>query len=272
MASLLFSHTPLNHSLLLAVDEGVTSDLGQLITITVAALLGMGVIKLLDYLRKRDSEKEARQIIERADVEAASRRKEAEVEAKELGLQEKSRLERENNEIRNQLHERERHLDKTEDSLNQRNEQLLKQEKMVENNQRRAAEKLDDVNRRQKELDDLLNLERQTMHKLSGLTSEEAETRLLERLEQELIKQQGALILRYEKEAAEKCDAKAKEMLITSLQRFAAAHTAESTTSTVDIPNDEMKGRIIGREGRNIRALEKATGVDVIIDDTPGVV
>jgi len=247
-------------------------DTGQLIAIVLAAVLGMAVIKVMDRLSKRDAIKEAAQIVERAQIDAKTTLKEAAVEAKEMALAEKDRLERENNEIRNQLHERERQLTKLEDGVTQRNDQLEKQEKMVENNQRRLSEKLEDVTRRQKELDDLLDLERQTMHKLSSLSPEEAETRLLERLEQELIKEQGALIMRYEKQIAERCDAKAKEMLITSLQRFAAAHTAESTTSTVDIPNDEMKGRIIGREGRNIRALEKATGVDVIIDDTPGVV
>ncbi len=247
-------------------------DVGQLITVAIAGLLGMGLIKLLDYLRKRDADKEAAQIIGHAEQDANTLRKEAAVEAKEMALKEKSRLDNENNEIRNQLHERERQLVKLEDGITQRTEQLDKQGKMVENNQRRLAEKLEDANRRQKELDDLLDLERQTMHKLSSLSPEEAEARLLERLEKELVKEQGALIMRYEKQIAEKCDGKAKEMLITSLQRFAAAHTAESTTSTVDIPNDEMKGRIIGREGRNIRALEKATGVDVIIDDTPGVV
>jgi len=238
----------------------------------VAGVLGMGLVKLFDYLRKRDADKEAAQIIELAEVEAKSRRKEAEVEARELALQEKARLEEENSSTREQLHERERQLDKSEDAQQQRREQLQKQEKMVENNQRRLAEKLDDANRHQKELDDLLNLERQTMHKLSGLSPADAEAKLLERLENELQREQGALVLRYEKQAAEKCDGKAKELLITSLQRYAASHTAESTTSTVDIPNDEMKGRIIGREGRNIRSLEKATGVDVIIDDTPGVV
>ncbi len=249
------------------------SDAWQTVAVSVvSALMGMGLIKLIDYLRRRDADKEAARIIERAELEATSRRKEAVVEAKEMALQEKDRLERENNEIRQQLHERERHLDKSEDSLLQRTEGLQKQEKMVENNQRRLAEKLDDANRRQKELDDLLDLERQTMHQLSGLTPQDAEAKLLDRLEKELVKEQGALILRHEKQIAEKCDAKAKEMLITSIQRFSAAHTAESTTSTVDIPNDEMKGRIIGREGRNIRSLEKATGVDVIIDDTPGVV
>jgi len=244
----------------------------EVVAIVVAAFLGMGVVKLLDYLRRRDADKEAEQILDRARIEATSLRKEVTIEAKEKALQEKDRLERENNEIRNSLHQRERELDKSEDGIVQRNDQLQKQEKMVENNQRRLSEKLDDATRRQKELDDLLDLERQTMHKLSSLSPEEAEAKLLERLEKELVREQGALIMRHEKQILEKCDSKAKEMIITSMQRFAASHTAESTTSTVDIPNDEMKGRIIGREGRNIRALEKATGVDVIIDDTPGVV
>jgi len=118
----------------------------------------------------------------------------------------------------------------------------------------------------------LLDIQRQTLHKISGMSVDEAKKLLLDQLSRELSNEQGSLILKREKELAETCDAKAKELLITSVQRFAAAHTAESTTSTVDIPNDEMKGRIIGREGRNIRSFEKATGVDVIIDDTPGVV
>ncbi|MGI9429097.1 MAG: Rnase Y domain-containing protein, partial [Bythopirellula sp.] len=189
------------------------SDTAQLIAFAVAALSGAGVIKLLDYLRRRDADKEAAQIIERAELDANTLRKEAAVEAKEMALKEKDRLERENTEIRNQLHERERHLDKLEDNVAQRTDQLEKQGKMVENNQRRLAEKREAATLRQKELDDLLNLERQTMHKLSGLGPEEAKERLLERLDQELIKEQGALIMRHEKMAAEKCDSKAKEML-----------------------------------------------------------
>jgi ribonuclease Y len=156
--------------------------------------------------------------------------------------------------------------------LAQRGDQLQKQEKMVESNQRKLAEKLEDAGRRQGELDNLLDIERQTLHKISGMGPEEAKSLLLERLDRQLANEQGAIILKKEKELAEICDTKAREMLITAIQRFAAAHTAEATTSTVDIPSDEMKGRIIGREGRNIRAFEKATGVDVIIDDTPGVV
>jgi ribonuclease Y len=91
-------------------------------------------------------------------------------------------------------------------------------------------------------------------------------------LDQELVQEAGALIVRHEKKLMESCEEKSREIILTAMHRFAASHTAESTTSTVDIPNDEMKGRIIGREGRNIRAFEKETGVDVIIDDTPGVV
>jgi ribonuclease Y len=238
----------------------------------VAALMGMGVVKLLGYLRKRDAEKEAQQIIEKAEIQAGARRKEAEVEAKELALSEKSRIEEQLSDARQKLFERERHLDKQQDINEQRADQLQKQEKMVENNQRKLAEKIEDVNRRQAELDNLLDVQRQALHQISGLGPEEAKRRLLERLDQELAHEQGALVLKMEKETAAICDAKAKEMLLTSIQRFAASHTAEATTSTVDIPSDEMKGRIIGREGRNIRSFEKATGVDVIIDDTPGVV
>jgi ribonuclease Y len=238
----------------------------------IAALMGMGVMKLLGYLRKRDAEKEAQAILEKADIQAGARRKEAEVEAKELALKEKTRIEEQLNDARQKLFERERHLDKQTDLLEQRAEQLQKQEKMVENNQRKLAEKLEDANRRQHELDNLLDIQRQTLHQISGLGPEEAKRRLLERLDQELAHEQGALIMKKEKEVAAIADTKAKEILLTSIQRFAASHTAEATTSTVDIPSDEMKGRIIGREGRNIRSFEKATGVDVIIDDTPGVV
>jgi ribonuclease Y len=238
----------------------------------IAAVLGMGVVKLLGYLRKHDAEKEAQQIIEKAEIQAGARRKEAEVEAKELALREKARIEEQLNDARQKIFERERHLDKQQDLVEQRADQLQKQEKMVENNQRKLAEKLEDANRRQAELDNLLDIQRQTLHQISGLGPDEAKRRLLERLDQELAHEQGAIILKKEKEWAAICDVKAKEMLLTSIQRFAASHTAEATTSTVDIPSDEMKGRIIGREGRNIRSFEKATGVDVIIDDTPGVV
>jgi len=240
--------------------------------VIAAAILTFVGVKFMDRLRRRDAESEAQEIIARADRESANRRKEAELEIKELSIQQKAEGERELSKLRQELHERERLLDKRQDSLEQQHDQLRRQEKMVEANQRKLVEKIDDHNRRNEELASVLDVQRQTLHALSGLNRDEATKRLMEMLEGELAHEAGSLILKHEKRMAEVVEAKSRDALLTCIQRYAAAHTAETTTSTVDIPNDEMKGRIIGREGRNIRAFEKATGVDVIIDDTPGVV
>jgi ribonuclease Y len=238
----------------------------------VVAVGTFAAVKFLDHLRRKDAESEAREIIRRAQQEMENRRREVELELKELAIQQKAEGEQELRQLREELHERDRMLDKRQDALEQQAEQLHKQEKIVEATQRKLTERIQDVNRRKEELAKLLDLQRQTLHELSGLSREEATKRLLEMLETELTQETGAMIARHEKRLAETCEERSREVMLTTLQRYAAAHTAETTTSTVDIPNDEMKGRIIGREGRNIRAFEKATGVDVIIDDTPGVV
>ena len=238
----------------------------------VAAVLTFVLMKLLDRLRRRDAETQAREIVRRAEQEIENRRREVDLELKELVLQQKAEGEKQLRALREELHERERILDKRQDTLEQQGEQIRKQEKIVEATQRKLSERIQDVNRRKDELAKLLDLQRQTLHELSGLSRDDAAKRLLEMLETQLQQEAGAVIVRHEKRLAETCEQKSREVLLTSLQRYAATHTAETTTSSVDIPNDEMKGRIIGREGRNIRAFEKATGVDVIIDDTPGVV
>ncbi|MBN1396147.1 MAG: ribonuclease Y [Pirellulales bacterium] len=230
------------------------------------------LIRLLDRLRRRDAESEAREIVRKAEIDVENRRREAELEIKESALRQQEESEKELRRLRGELHERERLLDKRQDALEEQAEVLRKQEKMVESTQRKLTERIQDANRRKEELAKLLDMQRQTLHELSGLNKEEATGRLLELLDEQLQKETGAAILAHENRLAETCEAKTREVLLTCLQRYAAAHTADTTTSTVDIPNDEMKGRIIGREGRNIRAFEKATGVDVIIDDTPGVV
>ncbi len=207
----------------------------------------------------------------RANQEIETGRKEAELEAKEMAIKLKAEVDRELSVIRQELHERDRMLDKRQDAAEQQGEQLRKQEKMVESNQRKLAERIEETNRRNEELTKVLDVQRQTLHQISGLSKEEASRRLLEQLDYELQHEAGALIMKHERRVNEQCEEKSRDIMITALQRYAATHTAETTTSTVDIPNDDMKGRIIGREGRNIRAFEKATGVDVIIDDTPGV-
>ena len=133
------------------------------------------------------------------------------------------------------------------------------------------TEKIERQDTRNAELEKIYEDQKKVLHEISGLSKEEATQKLLAGLETELHDQAGSIILKHEKHP-EKCEAQARNLLLLALQRYAASHTAEATTSTVDIPNDDMKGRIIVREGRNIRAFEKVTGVDVIIDDTPGVV
>jgi ribonucrease Y len=243
-----------------------------LIAVVLSAGLTFAIVKFLDRLRKVDAENAARQITERAEREASSKLKEAELSIKERELASKAESDRELSRSRDELRERERTLDKRQEGLSQQEDDLRKQQKMVESNQRRLSERLDDANRRHEELGKLLEMQRQTLHNLSGLSPGEASKRLLDSLEQELTQEMGSIILRHEKRVAEVVEQKSRDMLLTAIQRYAAAHTAGSTTSTVDIPSDEMKGRIIGREGRNIRTFEKVTGVDVIIDDTPGVV
>jgi ribonuclease Y len=176
------------------------------------------------------------------------------------------------NKSREELRERERTIEKRQETMQQQADDLRKQERIVETTQRRLAERLEDASRRNEELAKMVEAQRTTLHNLSGLSAGDATKRLLDNLENELQSEMGSIILRHERRVQEQVEQKSRDIVLTAIQRYASAHTAESTTSTVDIPNDEMKGRIIGREGRNIRAFEKATGVDVIIDDTPGVV
>lgn len=246
--------------------------LAMLVTGVVVVVVTYFIIRRVDKAKLRDAESKAKEILNRAEQDSESRRREAELRIKEQSIQLKERTDKEMQKNRQELHERERSLDKRQDIIDKQSDDLRKQEKLVENTQRKLSERIEESNRRNEELNKLVAMERQTLHDISGLSKDEARTRLLNNIETELQEEAGGVILRFEKTLAERCDQLARNALLVSLQRYAASHTAEATTSTIDIPNDDMKGRIIGREGRNIRAFEKATGVDVIIDDTPGVV
>ena len=258
----------ISQSILLA--EG--SDKLIYFLVPLAALLGGAAIKFLDRLRRKDVENEARMILEQAELEISNRKKEGELQIKEEMIRQRGDMEQEFMRNREEVRERERGLEKRQEVLDQKSESIAKQERIVESTQRRLAEKLEDTERRNQELAKLLDMQRQTLHEVTGLSRDDATKKLLEMLDADLKQEAGALVLKYRKQVEDSCKEQGREILLTSLHRFAAAHTAESTTSTVGIPSDEMKGRIIGRDGRNIRAFEKETGVDVIIDDTPGVV
>jgi ribonucrease Y len=231
------------------------------------ALLGVGARSV----RKR-AEGDGERLIGQAKQDAENFRRSAELKAKEVQLEQKAEFDKDANRLRGELRTRESTIEKREETVRQQTEDLRKQERSVENAQRRVAQQAELTNQRAVESERLLEQQRSQLMQISGISREEATDRLLKRLESELEQEMGARILRHERRVSETVEAKARDLMLTTMQRFAAAHTAETTTSTVDIPNDDMKGRIIGREGRNIRAFEKATGIDLIIDDTPGVV
>ncbi|GHT30294.1 hypothetical protein FACS18942_11190 [Planctomycetales bacterium] len=241
-------------------------------TALVAIIATVLVLRLLDSIRRSAALTAAQEIIRRAEQDAETTIREAEIKIKEKTIQIKEKNEEEFRKTRQELHDRERSLDKRQDTLDKQADDQRKQEKLVENNQRKLTERIGEVNRRSEELAKLTEKQRVTLHDISGLNREDATKRLLKLLEDDLQQETGALVVKYERQLKEQSEVLTRNILLASMQRYAASHTAESTTSTVDIPSDEMKGRIIGREGRNIRTFEKVSGVEIIIDDTPGVV
>jgi ribonuclease Y len=171
-----------------------------------------------------------------------------------------------------ELREHERRLEKREDAIEQKQQGMSKKERQIDHTQKKLSERKEVMEKKAKELETLIEQETTRLHEISGMSREHAEKLLMERLERELTDEVSQRIQRHENRLRSECEQKGREILATAIQRYGARHTADTTVSTVDIPSDDMKGRIIGREGRNIRTFEKCTGVDVIVDDTPGVV
>ncbi len=244
--------------------------------LVIGLVLSVGGIVILATLTGRKladaGRLQAEIILADARAQADNIKKEAELAAKAETLRRREDFDREIDEARKTQRELERRLEKRNDLLDQKLELIHKKEGEFETVQHYQAERQEELDRRGQELKQLLAQQREALHHVSGLSPDEARQILLGRLEDELKEEMGTQILKFEQSLKESCNRRARDVLVTCIQRYAASHTAETTTSTVDIPSDDMKGRIIGREGRNIRAFEKATGVDVIVDDTPGVV
>ena len=234
--------------------------------------VGGGIGFAFERIRLGKAYRTREEIVEQAQRDASNLRKTHELEAKEELLARREEVEKELNEIRESLRDDERRLDKRESALAEQFEDYRKRERMLETTQAKLADRQRSLEAKEHELDRVLKEEQEQLYRIADLDKEKAKNLLLDRLDRELTNETGGLILKHQQELKQKCDKQAREMLAMAVQRYASAHTSEATVSTVDIPNDEMKGRIIGREGRNIRAFEKATGVDVIVDDTPGVV
>ena len=205
---------------------------------------------------------EAKRIVSNALSQAESKKREMILEAKDEIHKERTEHDKEIKERRNEVQRQERRLIQKEESIDKRIEALEKKEEVLAEKIKEAEEKLAESEALKKSQFDMLE-------KISGYTKEQAKEYLIKNLEGELTHEKALKILEIEQKTKEEADNIAKEIITAAIQRCAADHAAEATVSVVDLPNDEMKGRIIGREGRNIRTLENITGVDLIIDDTP---
>jgi ribonuclease Y len=228
----------------------------------IAIIIGYYIRKNIAEGKIHSAEETAKKIVDDALKEAETSKKEKLLEAKEEVHAIRNEIEKENRERRNEIQRLERRVLQKEENLERKLEDLEKREESIQR-------KLKDVEKKQNSVEELYQRQLEELEKLSGLTHEEARQILLNNVEKEITRESVILIKNIESKAKEEAEKKAREIITYAIQKCAADHVAETTVSVVSLPNDEMKGRIIGREGRNIRTLETLTGIDLIIDDTP---
>ncbi|MDO4833552.1 MAG: ribonuclease Y [Bacillota bacterium] len=233
-----------------------------LIALIIGLLVGYILRKSIGEKTIGNAETKARNMILDAEKNAESIKKEVVLEAKEEAQRQRNDAEKEIRERRNEISKSERRLNQKEDSIDRKLENIEKKEESITNKEKKIEHRL-------AEQDRLLRKQLEELEKISGYTVDQAREIILQKVEQEARSEAAVLYKEIESKAKDEADKKAKEIITGAIQRCAADHVAETTVSVVPLPNDEMKGRIIGREGRNIRAIENATGIDLIIDDTP---
>ena len=244
---------------------------GIMIAVTVVLVIAGVIIShfvTVSNLRKNaeskigNAESKAREIIDDAVKTAEAKKKESLLEIKEESIKNKNELEKETKERRSELQRYEKRVLSKEEALDKKSE-------AIERREAGFTAKEEELRQREAKVEELSQQRVQELERISGLTSEQAKEYLLKTVEEDVKHDTAKMIKELEAQAKEEADKKAKEYVVTAIQRCAADHVAETTISVVQLPSDEMKGRIIGREGRNIRTLETLTGVELIIDDTP---
>ncbi len=231
--------------------------------------LAFWIRQLLDRQKTKAAHIQADRIVQDARHQADALLKEANLEAKDQLLKMKNEFDAETKETRAELKRQERRLFQKEENIDKKFEINERKEKDLIRIERELESRSEKIGQKKIELEQLVNEQKLQLERISTLTAEQAKDLLLRAMENEARYEGAKLIKKIENEAKEEADKKAKKILATAIQRYAADYVTERTVSVVQLPNDEMKGRIIGREGRNIRALEAATGIDLIIDDTP---
>src|SRR5690625_4334678 len=246
-----------------------------IISILLALVLIVGIVvgylirKSIAEAKISSAENLAKQIVDEAHRNAESAKKEALLEAKEENHNLRQQAEDELRERRVETQKQEDRLIQKEENLDKKSVTLDKRELFLEQREQSLTEKQQQIEETESKVEASLAKQQSELERISGYTSDQAKQIILTRVENELTQETAVMIKEAENRAKEEVDKKAKSILSLALQRFAADHVAETTVSVINLPNDEMKGRIIGREGRNIRTLETLTGIDLIIDDTP---
>ncbi|OPY78974.1 MAG: Ribonuclease Y [Syntrophorhabdus sp. PtaU1.Bin058] len=241
----------------------------SVISFILAVFIGLILARLIQKKRIGEYEKIGKKILEDSKKEADVLMREASIQAKDIVLQAKNELEHETKSRRMELQNTEKRLAQKEANLDKKIELIERKEDELSKKDRESAQKQSLLDTKIRENEALIVKGKERLEKISGLTGEEAKKMLMQAMEDEAKYESMKIIKKIEEEAKEKADKKAKEIIAFAIQRYAGDYVGEDTVSVVTLPNEEMKGRIIGREGRNIRALEAATGVDIIIDDTP---
>jgi len=246
-----------------------------IISILLAVVLIVGIVvgylirKSIAEAKISSAETLAKQIVDEAHRNADATKKEALLEAKDENHRLRQQAEEELRERRMEIQKQENRLMQKEESLDRKSETLDKRELLLERKEYALADKQQQIEEMESKVEQMVQQQQDELERISGYTTDQARKVILDRLENELSHETALMIKDSENRAKEEADKKAKNILSLAIQRCAADHVAETTVSVVNLPNDEMKGRIIGREGRNIRTLETLTGIDLIIDDTP---
>ena len=233
-----------------------------LISLAIGVLVGMAYRKKVAESKIQGAENEAKRLVDLAKIEAENLKKQEIFKAKEEIMNNRKELDQEIKERRGEVQKQEARLIQKEENLERRSENFERKEQEIE-------KQIQEVEKEKEEVQKLYDQQVVELQKIASLTKEEAKQKLLSEMDKELTAEKAALIREKEQKAKEESIKNAKEILSYAVQKCAADHSQETTVSIVSLPNDDMKGRIIGREGRNIKAIETLTGVDLIIDDTP---
>ncbi len=256
-------------TLALGAGASVGIALGALV---VGVVAGLVVDRWLSAKSLRAAQEQAKELLARAEADARTAAEKLRLDAEKEALQRKNKLDAEIEASRAELRETERRLGKREDVLQDKEESLSKRDAALGKRDDKLRERERGIETREQEVEEVIRKQTAKLHELAKLSEEQALELLLQRVAEENRHEIAKVVRQVVEDAEEEAKDKATEITLMAIQRIATEVTSESTVRTVTIPSDDMKGRIIGREGRNIRAIERATGVDIIVDDTPGVI